>query len=465
MSAKVFADAGNKVYLSQKEIPTPYVAFSTKYLQTKFGVVITASHNPKNDNGYKVYACNGAQIVSPIDKKIADCIQKSLEPLPSSWDWENVCSHPCVEDKLEEIVQAYTKAQLEGIHFNSNEANAKAPLSVVYSAMHGVGFEPAKNLVKAFGFSDKFLVPVLEQCTPDPDFPTVTFPNPEERTSLALSKNFADQHNLRVIFANDPDADRLAIAEKKSTVSSKILKTIAKREGFNFIETLTGFKWMGNKTFDLYQEDPQNKVIFAFEEAIGFMCGDAVLDKDGVSALAVASELVVDAYSKGETLYSRLDSLFDKYGLHLSNNGYYICHEKQKTDQMFSRIRDWPGSEFRLATVHGEPKAKFPSVIGNARILAIRDLTVDFDDETHDKRAILPVSTSSHAITFQLDNGVTFTLRTSGTEPKIKFYSELISDPGKNDKRQELNKFLTDFIEEMVELLYEPKKNNFIPQE
>ncbi|VDN98752.1 unnamed protein product [Rodentolepis nana] len=486
ITANIFVRSGWKVYLFRNVNPTPYLAYGVRHFKTACGVMVTASHNPKDDNGYKVYWENGAQILSPHDKGIATSISNSLEPRPTSWEYHDVMNHPQCLNPMPELEDTYLKIQKENLCFTEEE-NKKSDVKIVYTAMHGVGYPAAKKIFETFGF--KHMTPVEEQILPDPEFPTVKFPNPEEgRSALNLAMSTADKNGAKIICANDPDADRMAVAEKlpngtwkilngnelatvlgwwiwinwrkrnptadlskvymlSSTVSSKILRAIAKKEGFNFEETLTGFKWIANKAYDIMQEG--GEVIFCFEEAIGFMCGTTVLDKDGIGTFAAVCEMVSHLYSNNISLVQQLENVFEIYGKHVSNNSYYFCYESPKIVKMFERLRHMP-------EIGG-----YPQTLGRFKITGLRDLTVGYDSNYSDKKARLPVSASSQMITFSFDNDVVLTIRTSGTEPKIKYYSELCGKP--NDKRlmSELDSELAELIGLMVEEFYQPDVNGF----
>lgn len=488
--ANIFMNAGCMVYLFPDNYPTPLLAFGVKHFKCALGVMITASHNPKDDNGYKVYWYNGSQIISPHDKGISQCIDECLVPEDSSWNLCSVELNPLCRNPLPELINTYCRLQKQTMCFTFSK-NVECKTLLTYTAMHGVGWEIVKKLCTTFGFNHP--LPVIEQVTPDPEIPTVKYPNPEEgRSALNLSIARADSADSPIILANDPDADRLAVAEKQpdgnwkiftgnelgalfgnwiwskwrernptsdvskvgmlsSTVSSKILETISKAEGFYFEETLTGFKWMGNRAYSLANEGL--RILFAFEEAIGFMCGDVVLDKDGVSALVVMSEIVTSVYGENSTLQKSLDQIYAKYGLHISNNSYYFCYDPPKIVTMFERIRHWPDNP---------SPAGYPQTLGRFRIVGIRDLTTGYDDAFPDKKARLPVSKSSQLITFRFDNDVSLTIRTSGTEPKIKYYSELRSKPNSGRSAESLIAELQELIDLMVKNFYEPEKNGFV---
>lgn len=488
LAARVLINDEIPVYLFSTLCPTPYVPYSVLHYKTECGIMVTASHNPKNDNGYKVYWGNGAQIISPIDKGIAESILQNLEIQDSSWDHATIRSSPLCKDPLNTILEAYNRDLCSLCYFK--EKNQSSPVKFTYTGMHGVGYEYVKKACQSFGFVEP--IPVKEQVEPDPEFPTVKYPNPEEgEGALLLAMKTADENNSNVILANDPDADRLAVAEKltnghwhifsgneigallgwwswfsfvqrypdypvgelymlASTVSSKILQTIGNKEGFQFEETLTGFKWMGNLATTLQKQG--KKVLFAFEEAIGFMCGTNVLDKDGISAAMVLSELATYLYSNNTTLHNKLDEIFKTYGYHLSSNSYFICHEQDKIKKMFEEIRNYNNS------------GKYPEACGPYKIKYIRDLTVGYDNSKPDCKPVLPVSKSSQMITFTFENGCVATLRTSGTEPKIKYYTEVKPDPQKGLDRQGAQKELDDIVQCIIKYFYQPEKFGFTPR-
>uniref|UniRef100_A0A6Q2ZNF8 Phosphoglucomutase 2-like 1 n=1 Tax=Esox lucius TaxID=8010 RepID=A0A6Q2ZNF8_ESOLU len=462
---------------------TPY---AVKRLGAAAGVMVTASHNPKEDNGYKVYWHNGAQISSPNDKEILKFIEESLEPWSESWDESLSDSSPLRRDPLREICHAYME-DLNSVCFH-RELNTKSPLKFVHSSFHGVGHNYVQQAFRAFGFSPP--IPVPEQKDPDPNFPTVSCPNPEEGESvLELSLRLAERENAKIVLATDPDADRLAVAEHSdqcvwkvftgnelaallgwwmlfnwkethpcqadmgrvymlaTTVSSKILKAFAQIEGFHFEETLPGFKWIGKKIHELAKTG--NEVIFAFEESIGFLCGSMVPDKDGVSAAVVVAEMASYLYNKNQTLHQQLQNIFEVYGYHISTTSYVICKEPLTVKRIFTRIRNF------------EDENTYPKSSGGHRIMHVRDVTTGYDSSQPDNRCVLPVTKSSQMITFTLQNGIVATLRTSGTEPKIKFYTEFCAPPGKSDissLEEELKKVTNALVEEFLE----PDKNNLI---
>ncbi|CAD6241646.1 GSCOCG00009322001-RA-CDS [Cotesia congregata] len=488
LTAAIFISNKIRVYLYSKVCPTPYIPFGVQKYKCAAGIMITASHNPKEDNGYKVYWENGAQIISPHDKGISKYILQNLEPAEEAWITSGIYSSRLYKDPLDEVMSSYNKLIRDDTIYP--EVNGNTSLIFTYTAMHGVGYEYMCQAFKAANFKE--FVAVEEQKLPDPDFPTVKFPNPEEgKSALDLSIKTAEANESSVILANDPDADRLACAVKKetgdwhvftgnelgallgwwmlhryrvkfpdknisdtymmaSTVSSKILASMAKKEGFKFEETLTGFKWMGNRTYELKKINKQ--VLFAFEEAIGFMCGDNVLDKDGISAGVRVAEMAAYLETMGLTLLDKLNEIFTEYGRHINDNSYWICHEQEIIKKIFERLRNF----------EGKPNT-YPSSIsgGKYTIIGIRDLTTGYDNTQINNKAILPTSKSSQMITFTFANGLVCTLRTSGTEPKLKYYTELCASPEIQDLNV-LNDILSEMVSSIVKEFLRPESNGLI---
>ena len=450
--------------------------------------MITASHNPKDDNGYKVYWQRGSQIVSPVDAEIAQSIEENLEP------WDSITSdlnsfdsakdpngELLLRDPLPQVADAYYQTVKESCCFFPEE-NPKATSKIVYTAMHGVGKIWVRRMMETFGHPA--CIEVAQQIDPDPEFSTVAFPNPEEgKGALKLAMETAEAENARLIIANDPDADRFAAAERQengewkiftgnelgtliahwlwkryheahpevdpascclinTTVSSKMLKAIADKEGLDYEETLTGFKWLGSLAMKKIKEG--KTPLLCYEEAIGYLIRDICFDKDGVSASGVFVEMYQYLQRTHQrSLGEHLNALYQEYGYFASNNRYFFCYDPEKMNAIFERIRGL-----------GED-GKFSYQCGDYRIRAIRDLTIGYDDNQPDKKPILYVSSSSQMITFYFENGAIITLRGSGTEPKLKYYCELRgTDPEATQK--ELDSVLAAVIAEYLQ----PEKND-----
>ena len=417
-TAEIMAGAGIKAYLLPRKLPTPVLAYAIQYFDTTAGVMVTASHNPPEDNGYKVYlgkANGGGQIVSPADKEIAALIDKvaagNVADLPRSQNF-TVLS--------DEIVDAYIA---------KTASLAKEPacdINYVYTAMHGVGYEVlSKTLAKA-GLPQPHIV--ADQVWPDGTFPTVNFPNPEEKGALDLAIEVAKKHNAEFIIANDPDADRLAVAlpdaagnwkplhgnvigcylgwylakqyhaqGKKgvlacSLVSSPALAEIAKKYGFDSEETLTGFKYIGKV----------NGLLFGFEEALGYLVDpDKVRDKDGISAAIVFLDLVHSLKKEGKTLADYAADFTKEFGAYVSGQISIRVSDLSEIGKLMSALRNNP-----------------PAEVGGFKVAT-------FLDHTKTDR-------QSDILVFVLENGSRLIARPSGTEPKIKFYLDARGTDPKN---------------------------------
>ena len=433
LAGAAFGSKGIKVWWYEHIVHTPLVPFAVVHLGAVAGIMITASHNPAQDNGYKVYGSNGCQINSPADAEIAASILGNLEPM----SWGTVDMSPTKQPVLTAMKTKYYETVNEVVGFEG------APDDVpkfVYTPMHGVGMAFMHEALIKIGMVDSMTV-VAEQSQPDPEFPTVRFPNPEESGALDIAIETANRYNIHLILANDPDADRLAVAERvegtwyqftgdqvgvllayycfqrmevaeededfilTTAVSSQMLSFIAAEEGFSVLETLTGFKWLGNRTLELQKDN--KRVHFAYEEALGYMLPGVVLDKDGIAAAIT----FLHAVSSWGSPYAMLQQLYRRYGYFETMNTYWRSSSVAITHQVFDSIRNL-----------GSPA---PVVVGHRQVLRWRDLTIGYDSATESHIPELPVSADSQMITCWLsetshDQGVRFTIRSSGTEPKIK---------------------------------------------
>ena len=435
-TAEIMAGAGIKAYLLPRKLPTPVLAYAIQYFDATAGVMVTASHNPPEDNGYKVYLGKengGGQIVSPADKDIAALIDKvaagNIADLPRSQDFTIL---------NDEIVDAYIAKTA------SLAKEPKADINYVYTAMHGVGYEVlSKTLAKA-GLPQPHVV--AEQVWPDGTFPTVNFPNPEEKGALDLAIKVAKENNAEFIIANDPDADRLAVAVpdakgnwkplhgnvigcylgwylakqyhaqgKKgvlacSLVSSPALAEIAKKYGFDSEETLTGFKYIGKV----------NGLLFGFEEALGYLVDpDKVRDKDGISAAIVFLDLVRSLKKEGKTLADYAADFTKEFGAYVSGQISIRVSDLSEIGKLMSALRNNP-----------------PAEVGGFKVAT-------FLDHTKTDR-------QSDILVFVLENGSRLIARPSGTEPKIKFYLDARGTDPKN-----ADEVLAQFDESVRTLLHQ----------
>jgi len=423
-SAEIFSGAGLQVFVLPRPLPTPVLAFAVKHLGVDCGVMVTASHNPAADNGYKVYLggtvdginYNGSQLVSPTDGQISACIETKNQPLSRGKNWTVLG---------EDIVEHYvTQTALLG-----GEPNE---IVAIYTAMHGVGTKTMQSVFATARYSSPILV--AEQSEPDPDFPTVAFPNPEEPGAIDMSLVVASEHQADLVIANDPDADRCAVAIPEhghwrmltgdelgsvfaeylattrpeyfrdrclanSIVSSSLLQKIAERHGIEFRETLTGFKWLAKI----------ENLGFGYEEAIGY-CVDpnTVNDKDGISAGLMLARIAGDLRSRGSSIAEYLQMISEKYGLHKTVQISIRVADLTVIDQVLNRLRN-----------------ELPREIAGLKVLSCDDLLKPTGP--------LP---PTNGLRFQLDNQVRVIVRPSGTEPKVKCYIEVVCESATQADRQ-----------------------------
>lgn len=425
-SVEIFAGAGLRAILLPRMLPTPVLAFAVRHLGADAGVMVTASHNPPDDNGYKVYlggADDGAQIVSPADAEIAAHIQRVADDgdvtiLPRSVGYENA---------PESLVEAYIAA---------TAAVAPAPagaegLRWVYTAMHGVGWETVSRVLAEAGYPEPVVVEA--QIHPDGRFPTVAFPNPEEPGAMDLAFETARAVDAELVIANDPDADRLAVAIPDaeaeggwrrltgneiglllgwraarsastgslacSLVSSPGLQVVAEHYGLDFRATLTGFKWISRAP----------GLVYGFEEALGYLVNpDTVRDKDGISAAVAFLGLVAAARAEGRTVSDLLQEFRDTFGAFAS-------------DQISVRVTDLSEIGAIMASLRAQP----PSAVGEVAVERIDDLLQGVDG--------LP---PGDVLRIWLADGSRLIVRPSGTEPKLKLYLDVRGSSAKKARRR-----------------------------
>lgn len=439
-TAAVLAGHGIPARVFREYAPTPLTAFAVTHVGAAAGVMITASHNPPEYNGYKVYWSNGAQIIPPHDEGISAAID-GIGPLASvrRMEEEEARRAGLYHDLGDEVVEAYFAA----IRALSRSDAGRADLSIVYTPLHGVGGALALRAFRAYGFAKVHVVE--EQMEPDGRFPTVRFPNPEEPGALDLALALARKTGADLVLANDPDADRLAAAVRRpdgsfrqltgnqigtvlaaylmerdrgggerlvisTIVSTPMVGEMAKAMGVGYDEVLTGFKWIANRAMEL-EAKKGARFLFGFEEALGYSVGAVCRDKDGISAAAIFAELAADAKSRGRNVVDELEDLYRRFGLYLSRQ-HAATMKGAEGQQQIARIME----RFRR-----EP----PRSIGGLRVLRIRDYqtgTVTGADGSAAGRLDLP---ASNVLAFELEGGTRVIARPSGTEPKIKYYFDL----------------------------------------
>jgi phosphomannomutase len=447
-AARVAMGMGFVVHYFEGLVPTPLCAFGVADLGAAAGVMITASHNPPEYNGYKVYWGNAAQIIPPHDQGIAAAIDAvpSTKGLPLC-DPEAGRLMGLFRPVLPEVETRYFQA-IAGLDYGLAR---DASLRIAYTPMHGVGGRFVVKALEEAGYRNAFVVDA--QFEPDGSFPTVRFPNPEEPGAMDLVLALAEREQADLVIANDPDADRLAIAYRTADgryvmltgneigvllghhrltdtpaplkdplvvttiVSSPLLGTIAKALSAHYEETLTGFKWIANKALEL-EAAGKARFVFGYEEALGSSVGPVVRDKDGVGSALVFAHLAAFLKARGQTLGDRLDEIARRFGVYVSaqhNATYPGSVGAAKIAGIMRRLRESP-----------------PWRIGDASVASLRD----FQQGTRrlpDGRTETLVFPPSNVLTFDLEGGDRIVARPSGTEPKIKFYFDVRAMPAEGE--------------------------------
>ncbi|GAA1170310.1 phospho-sugar mutase [Ornithinimicrobium humiphilum] len=410
-TAAVVEAAGGRAMVLPRPLPTPVLAFAIRHLGADAGVMVTASHNPPQDNGYKVYLGDGSQIVPPADTDISAEIAavRSVAEVPRADDgWVTLG---------DEVLEAYLDAAVAVL-----DPASPRDLSVVHTALHGVGSDVVLEAFRRAGFATP--APVVSQQQPDPDFPTVAFPNPEEAGAIDAALELAGELRPDLVIANDPDADRCALAVDdhgtwrmlrgdevgallghhviqrgraggdrdvlaRSIVSSRLLGAMAEAAGLRAQETLTGFKWIGRV----------EGLAYGYEEALGYCVDPArVPDKDGVTAALLAAELAATLKAEGRTLLDVLDELAVRHGVH-------------QTDAFSVRVSDLS----QLAPVMARLREEPPADLGGTTVTSTVDLAAGSEG--------LP---PTDGVRFLLEDSTRVIVRPSGTEPKLKVYLEAV---------------------------------------
>jgi phosphomannomutase len=413
---RVLLGSGLRVYEMPRALPTPLTAYALRALGAAAAIMITASHNPAADNGFKLYGPDGSQIVAPHDRVVEGFAASAGE---ASLGERRAPLHQWVD---EELLQSYRE------HMVSRYGVASSPLRVVYTPLHGVGGEFMTDLFARAGFTD--VTPVAEQFSPNADFPGLAFPNPEESGVLDAALATARDCDASIVVANDPDADRLGAAVRDddgawrtlrgdeigwllgsvaladagdndlvatTIVSSTLLEKMAARAGVTYATTLTGFKWITKAA-------PDRRLIFGYEEALGFAVDPVVADKDGLSAALALVRLAHDLSQHGLTLLDGIDELESRYGVHAgaqislrvsAPRGREVLHA------VMARVRDSP-----------------PHSLGGVQVSEVIDLETGANGRAPTEGLIWRLGASGRVV-----------VRPSGTEPKLKAYIEVVGDP------------------------------------
>lgn len=440
-TASALTALGIKVLLTHDVAATPIVAFGVKHFNAAAAVVVTASHNPPEYNGFKVYWQNGAQIIPPHDSGIAAQIDLAATRAIPMMTLSDAEQNGLLEWLQDDYYQTYRKT----MNANPLLGNHTQPesISIAYTAMHGVGADMAETLLSDAGFNKVYSV--AEQREPDGTFPTVNFPNPEEAGAMDMVVALAKEHGAELACANDPDADRFAVAVRKADgdyqmltgdqvgtlfghyllsqsdsatplvgntiVSSTLLDKVAQAHGAQYYQTLTGFKWLTNVA--MQKQTDEQPFLFAYEEALGYTVGNKVWDKDGLSALVAFAQLTAELKSQGKTIWDQLEALYRQHGMYL--NAQRSIALDPKSPPVGDKLRANP-----------------PTMIAGSKVEVTQDLktqTKRFADGT-EQRIDLP---ASDVLIYHLSCGARVIVRPSGTEPKLKCYYEVIEAFAESD--------------------------------
>lgn len=449
---------GIKAYVFDRLSPVPELSFAVRKLNCIAGIMITASHNPPKYNGYKVYGEDGAQIVSPIDKEI----MQEVKNIKDFGEVKQISKEEAIKENLynvigEEIHTLYIE-EVKKLLLNKETIKKQEDLSIVYTPLHGTGNIPVQSVLKEIGFNNVHIV--KEQEMPDGNFPTVDYPNPEDKKAFKLALELAKKVDAEIVLATDPDADRLGVFVKnkneyipltgnmsallileyilsqksernmlpknsivvKSIVSSTMVKPMVDFYNVKLEEVLTGFKYIGEK-IKKYEEDKDYNFIFGYEESYGCLAGTYARDKDGIAAVALLCEAAAYYKENGISLWEQMQNIYKKYG-------FYKEGVKQIT------LEGIDGAD-KIKNIMSNLRENAPKKFGNFQVEKIRD---------YENQTILDLKTNtiekidmpkSNVLYYELSNDAWLAVRPSGTEPKIKYYIGV-----KGNSQEEADKML-----------------------
>jgi phosphoglucomutase len=449
-SADIFSANGIKVYLFPDLRPTPAISYAIRKLGCQSGIVITASHNPKEYNGYKAYWSDGAQVIAPHDKNIIAEVNKI-----SSVKEINFKKNPALIQLLDEKIDKEYIEDLLTISLSKEAIIRHKDIKIVYTPIHGTGITLIPAALKALGFEN--IIPVPEQDVISGDFPTVASPNPEEVAALKMAVEKAIAAEADLVMASDPDADRVGVAVRngegefvllngnqtlmillyyliirwkelgklqgneyavKTIVSTELVKKIAQKNGVEMFDVYTGFKWIANV---MLQNENKKTYIGGGEESYGFLAEDFVRDKDAVSACMLLAEIAAWAADNGKTVYQLLQDIYVEYGFSKEKGISVVKQGKsgaEEIEAMMKNFRENPIKE-----------------IAGSKVIFIKDFAkLTGKDLIENETVSLDMPTTSNVIQYFVEDGTKISIRPSGTEPKIKFYIEIHSKVNSPDE-------------------------------
>lgn len=439
-SARIFAANEIKAYLFDDLRPTPELSFAIRELGCQSGIIITASHNPKEYNGYKAYWDDGSQIVAPHDKNIVDEVAK-IKPEDIKFDGPD----ELIEIMGNEMDQKFLE-QVKKVSISPDVVERHKDIKIVYTPIHGTGVELVPAALHKFGFTNIFNVP--EQDVVSGDFPTVVSPNPEEEAAMEMAMIKAAEVNADVVMATDPDSDRIGVAVKndkgkyiivngnqtallfiyyiitkmkeagamkgnefivKTIVTTEMIAEIAQKNNIEYFDVYTGFKFIAEIIREL---EGKKKYIGGGEESFGFMPADFVRDKDAVSSIALMAEITAWAIDQGKTLYQLLQDIYLEYGYSKEKMKYIVRKGRegaQEIQQIMTKLRNEP-----------------PAELGGSKMEWVKDFsTLKAKNSITGEEKKIDQKITSNVLQFFTEDGTKISVRPSGTEPKIKFYFEV----------------------------------------
>ncbi|GAA4322122.1 phospho-sugar mutase [Pontixanthobacter gangjinensis] len=464
--ADVFSANGIKVFLFSELRPTPELSFAVKHLDCQCGIVLTASHNPPEYNGYKVYWEDGGQLVPPQDAELIETIN-NLEYSAINFD----ANEELIEQIDTEVDKVFAERSVENGSFDTS-ASTRKNLKIVFTSLHGTSITMVPEVLEKAGFINVHIVE--EQRKPNGNFPTVESPNPEEPEALKMALQIADKENADIVIGTDPDCDRLGVAVRdlngemillngnqtmlvmtwflleewkrqgkikgkefvaSTIVSTPMLKNLTEAYGVRYMEVLTGFKWIAK----LIKDHPELDFIGGGEESFGYMVGDFVRDKDAVTATLLACEIAASLKDKGSSLYKQLLQLYTEYGLYKEELISLVkkgIEGEKEIKQMLIDLREDPWEE-----IDGE------------KVVLVEDYKSSVARNVQDHTEHVLDIPKSNVLIYYTENGTKIAARPSGTEPKIKFYisvnTELDSVENFEQKDQELSDKIARIREEL----------------
>ena len=463
-TARVMAGNGIKTYIYKDLRSTPELSFGVREMGCMSGIVITASHNPVEYNGYKVYWEDGAQVVEPHASGIVNKVNdiNGFDEIKVMSEEEGFSKGLIIllDDKIDDLYIEAIKKQV--LH---KDIDGKKDFKIVYTPLHGTGGRPVNRVLSELGFS---VYPVKEQEEPDGTFPTVKYANPEEKAVFEIGIKFADEIGAKIVMANDPDADRIGIALKikdgswyypngnqvgllllqyilnnkenisndakviTTVVSTPMIDVVAPAENVGVIKTLTGFKYIGEKIRQFESKEIEGSYLFGFEESYGYLIGTHARDKDAIVTSLVIAEMAAYYESKGTSIYEELQKFYGKYGFYLEGIESFTLTGKDGIEKMSALMSDLRGSVKEKIL---DKKVKIIKDFQEQKETNVEAGTTSSID--------LPVE---NVIQFILEDDTYITARPSGTEPKIKFYFS-VNDKSEELAAEKLSKTMKDFTE------------------